>query len=242
MSRKPPAITVQYLRPDGSVHLEWDLDSFFPDPEAPDQVWVELANWISPPQSGVTRSLDIPAAVVAQHPAGQITGSVVFRWIGPPDDVQGSPFYLLTGSGDSSQPSGPPVPDVKLLARSPKTTRSGNLITISWSSYSYNDGNIIWGPHQAPDSFRHSIQPSSAHYSGTFTTDQPLLPRETYVFRVQVKNSLSTNVWVQSRLSVIASDNFHSVRQFLLAGGVNPATTLRAALPGTSSLRSVMGI
>ncbi|WP_329391822.1 hypothetical protein OG625_40895 (plasmid) [Streptomyces sp. NBC_01351] len=244
MSRKPPTITVQYLKGDGSLHLEWDLDRFFPDPEDPDEVWIELpAGPVTGPMDGrEVREIDLPASTVQPYAGTVLGGSVVFKWTGPPDDVQGSAFAIaLPGGGSPAPPAQVPfVPQLQVLAREPKTLRNENRITIGWASYSYNKGNIFWGPADQPRLHTHNIDPHGAKYSGTFTTDRPLRPRTAYRFTVQVTNGFEHRT-VEAEITATSAANHISVRQFLRESGVPTPTGLRGALRGARSLRASMG-
>ncbi|MET8681977.1 hypothetical protein ABZW18_31465 [Streptomyces sp. NPDC004647] len=243
MSRKPPTISALYLQNDGSLHIEWDLDSFFENPEEPDEVWVELPGGIvSEVMAGGTRKFDVPAVVVEAYMGTVLNGSVVFKWNENPDNVQGSAFsYPLTSGVPGQSGSTPSVPTVKLLERAPKTLQHENLITISWASYSYTRGNIIWGPQNNPRLFTHNIDPHGTVYSGEFTTDRPLAPQATYQFLVQVTNAFH-NKTVETPIRVGSVANFSSVRQFLAASGIPTPAGLRGPLHGSHSLRASMGL
>ncbi|MEU7606178.1 hypothetical protein AB0B78_37435 [Streptomyces sp. NPDC040724] len=244
MSRKPPAISVLYLKDNGSLHLEWDLDRFFPDPEEPDEVWIEFPHGlVTGAMDGRTvRETDLPASVLQPYAGTVLGGSVVFKWSGPPDDVQGSAFSIPLPSGGTPGHTGqvPTVPVLQALARKPKTLQHENQIAIGWSSYSYNRGDIFWGPHDQPRLYTHNIDPHGANYTGTFKTDRPLRPRTAYRFTVQVTNGFEHRT-VEAEITVTSAANFSSLRQFLGESGIRTPTGLRGALRGSHSLRASMG-
>lgn len=243
MSRKPPVITTIYMQSDGSLHLEWDLDRFFQDPELPDGVWVWIDGTVGELMPGDTTSFDIPAAVLTTlAPVTAIVGSVVFKWNGPPDETQASAFtYPATGAVPGHLGEAPTVPTVRLVSRGAKTLRRPNQITIAWDSYSYNSGAIIWGPPSSPRSFTHEFKPHGSVYSGQFTTDQPLTPRSEYVFLVQVTNSFHGRT-VKTAITVGSEANIASLRRFLIESEVPPQTPLRELLPDSQSLRALLGV
>ncbi|MFJ7066796.1 hypothetical protein [Streptomyces sp. NPDC101115] len=242
-SRKPPVVTVVQLTDEGALHLEWDLDRFFPDPEEPDEVWVELPHGLATePMDGAVRETDVPAAQIQPYAGRVLAGSVVFKWAGPPDDVQGSAFppVQVPGGGTPGHTGQvPSVPVLAIVAREPKTLQHENRITISWSSYSYNSGDVFWGPHDQPRLHTHNINPHGAHYSGTFTTDHPLRPRTAYRFTVRVTNGFEHRT-VESEITVTSAANHSSVRRFLAESGVRTPTGLRGPLHGVRSLRAAM--
>lgn len=213
MSRKPPTIVAIYPLTDGSLRIEWDLDRFFEDPEHPEeleephQVWVELPTGPLPPMDGSSRSFDIPAELLEAYAGGQLTGSVVFRWAGPPDDVLASAFGPIPVAGGGSRPGGsgqvPQTPVVTVVARHPKTSQRPNRITISWSSYSYTHGLVIWGPATDPERYTHKFRPRGTVYTGEFTTDQPLSPRTAYRFLVRVENRSETRT-AETAITVVS--------------------------------------
>ncbi|MFJ5307971.1 hypothetical protein [Streptomyces sp. NPDC088350] len=243
MSRKPPANIVGSFTDEGALHLEWDLDRFFPDPEEPDNVWVELPHGIATPiMDGSVRSADLPKAALQPYAGTLVTGDVVFKWNGPPDDVQAGAFQVVVpGGGSPGNPEPVPrVPVLGLVDRQPRTLGHENLITISWASYSYTSGTIFWGPDDQPRHYSHGIDASGARYSGTFTTDHPLRPRTPYRFLVQVTNAFEHRT-VEARITVESAANFTSVRQFLAASGVHTPTGLRRPLGRVRGLRAAMG-
>lgn len=160
------------------------------------------------------------------------------------DEKCSSVSLPVSSQSPSGSQGGPPTPRLAVVARQPRLLNRRNQVTISWSSYSFNDGDIYWGQLGQPLTRHQSIRPQSDNdYHGQYTTDVETLSSARYQFRVQVKNSLTTNTWVSSDLVVTASENFRSVRRFLTASGVPANTGIRGILRSakTSSLKEMMG-
>jgi hypothetical protein len=186
-------------------------------------------------------SVEVPAATLAALGAAVVTVSVSFWWSGSPPEEQQSavvvPVQIGAGPGNSGVlPAMKPI--VTLVHVQPRTVSTPSSIKIAWKSNNYNDGNIIWGPFNAPTAFTRNIRPpNDSVSSGVFSTDRPLSAGTQYFFRVEVRNTLhsptwiSTTVVVRSAMEIPASPPTFSVRQFLQASG----------RPVTSSLASIVG-
>jgi hypothetical protein len=225
MSHWAPSITAWGLTSDGSLEIVWEVDSFYSDPEAPEDVSVDLDGIPYRDLGAAGRSIAIPPKDLARFQGTVLVVDVTFKWLGPPDDTKASTVSIQIGAPPGPPGNGPPQPTVTIKSALPQTLKHPNEITLTWSSYSYNDGNILWGPASTPRAWSHSIKPTQAKYS----------------FTVQVKNSFTTNVWVETTIAARSAANFRSIRLFLNASGVQ-GPSLRAAIGHGGSIRQVMGI
>jgi hypothetical protein len=120
-------------------------------------------------------------------------------------------------------------------------------ITIEWRTNNHNDGNIFWGPSNAPRSFVRNIKPANASVtSGRFTTDRPLTPNTLYLFTVDVRNTLHSPTWLSTTVvvrSAVGTPTFVptvSLRQYFQQSG-RPVTSSVAPLLGPSrSVRKML--
>jgi hypothetical protein len=117
MSHWPPRIVGLSSTAEGALHVEWEVDSFFPDSEAPDETWVAFGLALT--QVTDATEIDIPGSVLAPFAGTTVGGAVTFKWIGPPDDLKGSPFYVSVGSGGHIDPPSSPLAPVRGLRASP---------------------------------------------------------------------------------------------------------------------------
>ena len=241
MSHWPPNITQWGETSDGSLEIAWEVDSFFPDSEPPDDVLVDLDAVLYQDLGETGRSVTIPPKDLKRFQGTVLNVGVTFTWSGPPADSKVSSVSIQVGSPIPVQGNGPSKPSVTIESTIPQTLHHPNQITLKWSSSSYNDGNILWGPIATPRIWSDSIKPKDDTYSGEWTTDRPLAPRTGYSFTVQVKNSLTTNAWVETTTAGRSAANFQSVRQFLSASGVK-GPSLRTAIGHAGSLRQTMGV
>lgn len=230
MSRRPPDIVSISPTSSGGIEVRWKVDDFFADTEAPEAVIIELNGVAIKKLDGDDTSFEIPAAAIAPS-AQSITIGVIFWWSGEPPEEQQSAASVLVGTGASAGVRPAATPILTILEVRPRTLAGPNRITIGWKSDNYNDGNILWGPAASPEAFKHSITPKGENYSGSFTTDRPLLPVTLYRFKVEVRNTLHSPTWVHTLLSVLSAENSLSLRQFLIASG-RPVTTPVAAVVG----------
>jgi hypothetical protein len=241
MSHQAPSITEWGSTSDGSMKVAWEVDSFFPDSEAPDDVLVDLDGIEYRDLGSAAREIEIPPKDLKPFEGHVLIVGVTFKWSGSPADTKVSSVSILVGGSVAPSGTGPSKPAVTIKSATAQTLKHPNQIILGWSSYSYNDGNILWGPISNPRMWSHSIKPKTDTYSGEWTTDRPLASRAIYSFTVQVKNSLTTNVWVETTVAAKSAVNFHSVRQFLNASGVQ-GPSLRKAIGHGGSLRQTMGI
>jgi hypothetical protein len=234
MTRRPPAILSVASADGGGVEVTWEVDSFFPDSAPPEKVLIDLNGVLFSELDGEETSVEIPQARLAALGTPVATIGISFWWSGEPPEEQQSPvtvpLQVAGGSGNAGVfPAAQPVVTVvKVQARTRQTPSS---ITIAWKSDNYNDGNIVWGPKDQPEAFRHSIKPHGEIYHGTFQTDRPLLSAVNYVFKVEVRNTLHSPGWLSTTAVVRSAFDTVSLRQFLQGSG----------LPATSSLHGLVG-
>ncbi len=241
MSHQPPSITEWGSTSDGSMKIVWEVDTFFPDSEAPDDVFVDLDLIEYRDLGSAGREIEIPPKDLKPFEGHVLIVGVTFKWSGSPPDTKVSSVSIPVGGSVAPPGNGPSKPAVTIKSVTAQTLKHPNQIVLGWSSYSYNDGNILWGPAASPRTWSHSIKPKTDTYSGEWTTDRPLASRAMYSFAVQVKNSLTTNSWVEMTVVARSATNFYSVRQFLNASGVT-GPSLRTAIGHGGSLRQTMGI
>jgi hypothetical protein len=239
VSHEAPVITQWSVDTNGSVTVEWEVDTFFPNSEAPDDVWVEINSAFYRDLGRDGRSITIPASDFSTIPGNVIAIGVSFKWAGPPDDVKQSPVLLSRSDAGGGHGSQPTKPTLSVVTIEPLTLQHPNRITIAWSSYSYTNGSITWGPVEQPTLHNFTFKPQGANYQGKFTTDGSLASNKMYTFRVTVENKFQSHS-ESSVISIRSAANFRSVRTFLQASG-KPAGSLRAAFGHGGSLRSTMG-
>jgi hypothetical protein len=131
-------------------------------------------------------------------------------------------------------------PIVTLLQVLPRTAQAKSSISIGWRSNNYNDGNIVWGPADAPTAFQRSIKPVGTRYDGTFTTDQKLRSATPYAFKVSVVNRLESPNWISTTIMVRSAVDTLSVRAFLLASGRPLNTGLANVVGAAKSLHTLL--
>lgn len=244
MANRPPDITTWSWN-DGTLTVNWEVDTFFGDSSDPDDVSVELDNATYKDHLGAdARSIVIPSKDLAGLPPS-FSVTVVFEWP-EENDSQGSSINLeKPASFQPGDPGSPQKPTLGVVAISPKTIQNANQITISYTSYSYTEGEIDWGISGSAPSFKHPFTPGyngpNVDYSGQFTTDQTLQPGAKYSFDVWVRNDQGTNTPVSSTITVSSAQNYHSVRNFLVASGATFPASLRT-LGLVGGLRSSMGV
>lgn len=241
MSHWAPSITEWGATSDGSLKIVWEVDTFFPDSESPDDVFVDLDGNAYSDLGATGRSIEIPPKALAPFQGKALIVGVTFKWRESPDDTKVSSVSIQIGPSPIATGGGPTPPKLVIKSAAPQTLKHPNQVTLAWSSSSYNDGNILWGPVSTPRVWTHSIKPDQAHYDGEWMTDRPLTPRQVYSFTVQVKNSLTTNVWVDTTMAAKSAANFASLRLFLQASGVQ-GVSLRKAIGHGGSIRQLMGI
>ena len=235
MTRRPPSILSIASTAEGGLEVKWAVDTFFPDSAPPEKVLIELNGLEFKALDGDEDSVEIPAATITSLGAQVIAIGVIFWWSGSPPEEQQSVVSVPVGSGGGGGgntgvfPARKPV--VTIVNVQPRTVNTASSITIAWKSNNYNDGNIFWGPKNAPAAFRHNIRPRGEVYSGTFKTNQPLSAATEYVFKVEVRNTLHSPTWISTTIIVRSAADTLSVRQFLFTSG-KPVTTGLAAVVG----------
>jgi len=235
MTRRPPSILSIASTAEGGLEVKWEVDTFFADSAPPEKVLIDLNGAPFKELDGDEDSVEIPAATITSLGAQVIAIGVIFWWSGSPPEEQQSvvtvPIQTGGGGGGNTGVFPAKKPIVTIVNVQPRTVTSASSITIAWKSNNYNDGNIFWGPKNAPAAFRQNIRPRGEIYSGTFTTNQALSATTEYVFKVEVRNTLHSPDWISTTIIVRSAADTLSVRQFLLTSG-KPVTTGLAAVVG----------
>jgi hypothetical protein len=244
--RRAPSISMCGYDDDFALIIAWTVDTFFPDAEPPEDVWVEVNDQRYRAKLGAAaRELTIPSAELAKLPGDTVKVGVVFAWSGFPDTALRAELSVgLRGAGGGVKPPAErqQTPTVTLVAIQPRTLTEPNRITIAWKGYSYTSGRVVWGTSGAARR-ESGFTPgggSQPNYSGSFTTTAPLEPRAMYEFVVEVKNAHQGRTFTSPPLAIRAAANIRSVRDFLKASGAASHGSLRAAFGNRSSLRGAM--
>jgi hypothetical protein len=247
MQRAPSILSYHYDEKK-SLTVQWDIDKFFDSSVLPDDVDIEINNFLYKKNlGGSARSIEIPADKLSVFRGNEIQFTVAFVWVGNPGNVQRATvgILLLNGVGQSVDHK-VKTPQAKIESVEPTTLKNVNRITVSWSGYSYTDGKITWGQVgqvNREHSFRPGKNGAQPDYAGRFSTSGALPPGELFEFRVQVRNTL-TGQDFSPPATVFACSvrNTNSARQFLKASGVSPKGSLRQYFHSTNSLRTLMGL
>jgi len=244
MTRRSPNILSIASTAEGGLEVKWEVDSFFADSEPPEKVLIDLNSVPFKQLDGDEDSVEIPAETITALHVQVVAVQVIFWWSGSPPEEQQSVVTVpvQTGGGGGGQSGVFPAkkPVVTIVKVQPRTVNSASSITIAWSSNNYNDGNIFWGPKNAPEAFRQNIRPRGEVYSGTFTTNQPLSAATEYVFKVEVRNTLHSPGWISTTIIVRSAANTLSVRQFLLTSGKPVTTGLATVVGPTRSVHQLL--
>jgi hypothetical protein len=244
MTRRPPSILSIASTAEGGLEVKWQVDTFFPDSAPPEKVLIDLNGLQFKELDGDEDSVEIPAATIAALGAQVIAISVIFWWSGSPPEEQQSvvtvPVQTGGGGGGNTGVFPAKKPIVTIVNVQPRTVTSASSITIAWKSNNYNDGNIFWGPKNAPAAFRQNIKPKGEVYNGTFTTNQPLSAAIEYVFKVEVRNTLHSPGWISTTIIVRSAADTLSVRQFLLTSGKPVTMGLAAVVGPTRSVHKML--
>lgn len=240
MSRWPPSNIMAAPTNDGDLVVGWEKDTFFVDSETPESVVVLLNQAPYTERRGAERDeVTIPGETVSAI-SGSVVVEIGFQWGSEPPLFSG--IVLQRGAPVRFVNLAAHAP--KVLARTPTTLHEPNKMTIEWSVLSATDVAVVWGPMDDPARYRKHITPrgtpTGARYTGKFVTDQPLVPRTTYVFSVQAHNTFH-NTAAEAAIAVNSVDNFRSLRAFLRASGVAPPVRVRGVLDGRQRLKAVMG-
>jgi hypothetical protein len=243
MSRHSPNILSVDSTSDGGFEVKWEVDSFFSDSEPPEKVMIDLNGANFKQLDGEEDTVEIPGATVTALGVQVLVISVSFWWTGEPPEEKMSTVEvpLQTGEGvvvGGVYPAAKPV--VTLIDVQPRTVNSASKIKIAWKSNNYNDGNILWGPKNAPAAFRHSIRPRGEVYQGTFTTNQKLTPYTEYHFKVEVRNTLNSPKWISTTIVARSAPNTLSVRHFLITSGRPVTTGLATVVDPAKSIRKLL--
>lgn len=243
MTRRPPAIVSVAPNSAGGIEVSWEVDSFFADSAEPEKVLVELNGIAFDELDGDDTSIEIPGSAIASLNVQILVVGIIFWWSGsPPEEQQSVVSVPVTsaGGGGGVVPAAKPV--VTVVEVHQRTASAPSRITIAWKSNNYNDGNIIWGPTTAPTAFSRNIRPQGENYSGTFATDQPLVPATLYQFKVEVRNTLQSPTWISTTIFVRSPEETLSVRAFLIASGTPTTTPLSGVVgPSRSVHKAVVG-
>jgi hypothetical protein len=240
MSHWPPDITDVELNTDGTVTVKWQVDPIL-NGDQPDEVQVLVNGNDYSKHSNTEVTIDAPTVKAS---GALIAIEIDYVWKGSPDDRQASGIQLpLPSSSTGITPiSVHQRPTVAVNQRVPKTLRTQNSITISWSAYSITVADLYWGEEGAAN--RHvKLSFTAQHYGGDFTTDVPLLPGRMYEFKVVVQNKLDG--WGPYAAAALArsASNYVSVRQFLIASSVRgPSVRSALGIQGPARLRSILGV
>jgi hypothetical protein len=240
MTRRPPSIVSVTSTTEADVEVTWEVDTFFADSEAPEKVLIDLNGAPFKQLDGDETSVEIPLATLTSLGTPIVTISVSFWWSGSPPEEQMSVVQLPVqtgGAGGGVLPAARPV--VTLERVQPRTVHGPSTIKIAWKSNNYNDGNIFWGP-QGSTPFKHSIKPKGEVYSGTFTTDKPLIPARLYEFKVEVRNTLHSPTWISTTIVVKSPADTLSVREFLATSGKPVTTGLTGLVGPAQSVRKML--
>jgi hypothetical protein len=224
-----------------SVGFEQDGGQDFRESQPPDDVYVELGTQVKDLEAD-DRSIVIAREDLKPFEGHALAINVGFKWVGPPDEVRWSGVVVGIPGGASAPVSPDPAKPVVQIRLEPATLTHPNRATVSWSSFSYTDGNILWGPHGSPREHKHSFEPRGTTYRGAWTTDIPLAPRALYSFTVQVRDSLTTKRWIETTVEMESAANHHSVRSFLAASGISGQPLRKALGAQGASFRRAMGI
>jgi len=235
---------------DGGFDVQWGVDTFFPDSDEPEKVFVDLNGLTFKELDADQDSVEVPLAVINALGSPTVTVSVSFVWSGPPAEELQSSVVMPVGTGAVTGNAGvfPAMkPIVTLVGIQPRTANKPSAITIAWRTNNHNDGNIFWGPASAPRSFVRNIRPANASVtSGTFTTDRPLTANTQYFFTVEVRNTLHSRQWLATTVvAKLATEapavvRTSSLRQFLQQTGRPLTSSLAAVVGPTRSLRALI--
>jgi len=243
MTRRPPSIVNVVTTADGGIKISWEVDSFFPDSEAPEKIRVDLQGIAFSTLDGDTDSEEIPRATVMALNLPVVVVSVSFLWMGPPVEEQQSsalvPVQVGAGTGRSGvNPAAKPV--VSVVHVQPRTRQLASNIRIHWQSNNYNAGKLLWGGPGNARAFERNIGPVGQNYQGTFTTDRPLVPATLYTFTVEVRNTLHSPGWLSTSIVVRSAPDYVSLRKFLIDTGTPVTASVRSLVSAGRSVRHLI--
>lgn len=188
MSRKAPK-NVQATVQQGSVVLEWELDDFFPDPETPDRVIIEIGQ--SEPLltvPGNELSVELEARLFEPFVNRVVVINVAFQWDKDPP-LPSSTNVFIPGPGDGPL-SPPPVPNqhapsaATSLRVSLQTQAFGFLAIVRWENpVDYDKILVRWGPK--------NLEPVQFEIGNAVTTADAVPIRGGLTYTFAVKGGLS---------------------------------------------------
>jgi hypothetical protein len=165
------------------------------------------------------------------------------------DEVEGEPWetFCVINPYTTQSNAGTEAPLVSIVSNEPATLLHPNQITISWRSYSYTDGNVLWGPQSEPRRNTYPFTPIGGNppsYTGQYTAPIPAtLADQALSFTVEVENKfLEPGEFFPTTVIVRSEKNYTSLRQFLVASNVAFPTSVKQYMHGTKSLRALMQI
>jgi hypothetical protein len=136
-----------------------------------------------------------------------------------------------------------PAPWISSIDPEPANVTQPDRITVKWGSPQSYDKFLIWWTQNGEP--MHQGESDNTASSGSWTAS-PVTPGARYTFAVKggVSGGIGGNYlyseWSPT-LTVIAPQHFRSLRQFLVASGINPAAQGVASLmKGQKSLRAWM--
>jgi hypothetical protein len=180
LSRNPPA-NVHATAQEGSVLVEWEVDSFFPDPEPPHHIIVELgAGGPNKGLDGDERSVELTAEELTPFAGTTVVVNVGFQWDG------GVPLWSTIDFSIPARGEGPvfrpPVPSGKPAPGSLRFFWDSNrlFVLLQWENpISYDKILVRWGLKDGG-----AIQFDRG--GGATNADcGPIHPNRTYVFMVK---------------------------------------------------------
>ena len=237
MSRWAPVVQAG-LQGDGTLLIEWALDTFFPDAEGPERVRVEYGGG-ERVLGGDDRSHELSADEVKRFAGSILVVNVGFTWSGPPDETLWSTVSVPLPRAGTFVPAPPDRPVVLLKPRA-QVLAHPNRVTVAWRSHSYTDGDILWGTRADPRANRHSIKRSRTSTTASGRRSR-WRPRRRTCSRSGCADAFTTNAWVETTAQIVSAPNDHSVRQFLAASRASGTSLRRALGSGGASLRRTMG-
>jgi Fibronectin type III domain len=212
-SDTPRAVRI-YTNPESRTYQDVVLHPPAPTPNSNNYTWQGL-------NSGTlyTFTIGLLYDADAENQAEEIDGSFSCRTTGP--------FHQQPGPGEL------PVPTFVSADPIPATIRSANGVKVTWtSSHSYDKYHVLWGDEGQPD--RPGVELDSGRSTESFTIG-PTVPGAHYHVSVQGCDGHllgdQCSGWAQTAI-VAAGPNLRSLRQFLMASGLQP---------GGSNIRQLAG-
>jgi len=99
MTHRAPSIVGVFSSGDGGFDVHWAVDTFFPDSDAPEKVFVDLNGVAFKELDGDEDSVEVPVAVINALGSPAITVSVSFWWPGPPAEELQSSLVVPVSTG-----------------------------------------------------------------------------------------------------------------------------------------------